>query len=105
MESGLGSNLILENTLLDFGRGRVKALTQCNNIGRLFAQARAAGLILTPSEEDTLVVTFNTDPVMAEIYILRGDVEDFKQLYRAISRSTVWEEAGKQLLLDVMLMD
>lgn len=100
-----------ENTFLNFGHNRIRPITDCNNVKKLFGHARAAKLITKQSDDDILVVKFVNDEATSDVEIMREDVKDFRELTDSVSRSNVWGsglltgETGQKLFLDVTLMD
>jgi len=68
---------------------REKIFMYCNSVGKMFAQAYAAGM-LRPGQDDIPLVA-KVSGHMEGVCIVKGDEGDFEQLVHAVAHNPCWE--------------
>jgi hypothetical protein len=67
---------------------RVRSYTQCNTVGKLFAQAKAAGILKDNQDDGVLAARIDWGP---EVKVVQGDEDDFNALDQAV-KAVVFDE-------------
>ena len=70
---------------------RERPLTECNTVGKLFMQARAARIINLKQEDALLSARINGK---IEVLMANGDIEDFETLLNTIKSDRYWKKNG-----------